>query len=66
MRVAFISTIPIFPLSGGNRARQWTLIREIKALAHEVDFIFLPSHQQGEYRRDDHLAFFWARHTFAN
>ncbi|SFB62864.1 Glycosyltransferase involved in cell wall bisynthesis [Rhizobium sp. NFR07] len=62
MRVAFISTIPIFPLSGGNRARQWTLIREIKALGHEVDFIFLPSRQQGEYRRDEHLEFLGAEH----
>jgi glycosyltransferase involved in cell wall biosynthesis len=64
VRVAFISTIPIFPISGGNRARQLTLIREIKALGHEVDFIFLPSRRQGEYRRDDHVDFLGAEHFY--
>lgn len=43
MNVLIISSIPIFPISGGNRARIHRLANSIKSLGHSVSFAYLPS-----------------------
>lgn len=42
MRVALVSGIPAFPVSGGNRSRILQMANAIKALGHELVFIYLP------------------------
>lgn len=42
MKIAFISSIPAFPTNGGNRSRILQIANAIKALGHELVFIYLP------------------------
>ncbi len=42
MKVAFVSSIPAFPTNGGNRSRILQIANAIKALGHELVFIYLP------------------------
>lgn len=43
MKVAFVSSIPVFPTTEGNRRRTLNLARAVRSLGHEVQFVFLPS-----------------------
>ncbi|MFM6930166.1 MAG: glycosyltransferase family 4 protein [Bdellovibrio sp.] len=43
MRIAFISTIPAVPPTSGNRSRILGLVHALRALNHEVFFVYMPS-----------------------
>jgi glycosyltransferase involved in cell wall biosynthesis len=60
MKIAFISTIPTFPATGGNRAKQLGLSEELIRRGHEVHFIFLSNRQMGDFDEEAHRAFFGA------
>ena len=45
-KVAIVSSIPIFPLIGGNRARILALSNGIAKLGHEPFFVYLPSRKE--------------------
>lgn len=60
MKVAFISSIPVFPTTEGNRRRTLNLARAVRSLGHEVRFVFLPSRATPELDRAAHEAEFGA------
>lgn len=60
MKVAFVSSIPLFPTTEGNRRRTLNLARAVRSLGHEVQFIFLPSWATPDLDRADHEAEFGA------
>lgn len=41
MRIALVSTVSLFPCDAGHKARILTLLRNLRALGHEVTFILL-------------------------
>lgn len=61
MRIALISTVPIFPCTGGNRARLLNLSQSMRNLGHDVEFIFLPSRRAGEADWQAHHDYFGAQ-----
>lgn len=60
MKVAFVSSIPVFPTTEGNRRRTLNLARAVRSLGHEVQFVFLPSRTQPDLDRAAHEAEFGA------
>ncbi len=56
MKLVFVSPVPLFPATGGNRVRTLHLIRTCQARGHEVHFVFLPSRQMGEVDFEAHVA----------
>ena len=60
MKVAFVSSIPVFPTTEGNRRRTLNLTRAVRSLGHEVQFIFLPSRTMPDLDRALHETEFGA------
>ncbi|MBM0204190.1 glycosyltransferase family 4 protein [Micromonospora sp. STR1s_5] len=58
MRIAIVSTVPIFPVTGGNRARILGLVRNLQHLGHDVDFLYLPSRRVTDVSIEDHRTLF--------
>lgn len=42
MKVALISSVPIFPINSGNRSRIFQMVNALKDLGHDIVFIYLP------------------------
>ncbi len=60
MKIAFVSSIPVFPTTEGNRRRTLNLTRAVRLLGHEVQFVFLPSRAMPDLDRAEHEAEFGA------
>lgn len=58
MKVAILSTIPATPPIAGNRSRILALSRALRALGHEVRFVYLPSTLADAPDDEAHLAEF--------
>ena len=58
MKVAIVSTIPVFPTVEGNRSRILNLARAIKDIGHSVHFIYQPSRTSAGMDLDAHLSEF--------
>ncbi|MGT2425252.1 glycosyltransferase [Amnibacterium kyonggiense] len=58
MRITMITKIPVFPTTGGNRARQLTLLEEFARAGHELSFLLLPSYERLENDATAHVDFF--------
>lgn len=56
-KVAVVSSIPLFPIIGGNRARIHELCRALRELGCDVRFIYLPLRRQ-PIDEDAHVNFF--------
>ena len=65
MKLVFVSPVPLFPATGGNRMRTLQLIRTCRARGHEVHFVFLPSRQMGEVDLEAHVALLGAERFHA-
>jgi len=55
MRIAIVSKIPMFPTTGGNRARILTLVQALHAMGCEVFFILIPSRQLAVFDEEKHV-----------
>ena len=60
-KIAFVSPFPIFPTTGGNRARTLSMMRAAAEMGHEVHFILLPSRHLGDFDQAAHEAAYGAR-----
>lgn len=60
-RLAFISSFPLLPASGGNRVRVLTMMRTLEAQGHETHFILMPSRQMGSFDEAAHREQFGER-----
>ncbi|MCJ2070603.1 glycosyltransferase [Methylobacterium sp. J-030] len=58
MRIVYVSSVPVFPTNGGNRAVIFAQIEYFRNLGHEVYFILLTSRQIGSFDEDAHREFF--------
>jgi glycosyltransferase involved in cell wall biosynthesis len=48
VKIIFVSSIPVFPPFGGNRARILTMINALREDGHQIAFALLTSRQMGE------------------
>ncbi len=55
MRIAIVSKIPMFPTTGGNRARVLSLVQALHAMGCEVFFILIPSRQLAAFDEEKHV-----------
>ncbi|WP_198014133.1 glycosyltransferase family 4 protein [Pseudoxanthomonas sp. J35] len=46
MKVTIVSSVPVFPVIGGNRARILEFSKAMRELGHEIQFIYLPLRRQ--------------------
>lgn len=60
MKIAFISAIPVVPAHEGNSSRILNLCRAVRALGHEVYFIFPQANPSDDLDREGHAAEFGA------
>lgn len=54
MKVAILSSFPVFPTNEGARSRILNLARAVKCLGHEVWFVYLPTWSLAEIDRTTH------------
>lgn len=54
MKIAFVSPFPVFPATGGNRARTLSMINAVAAMGYDVHFVLLPSRHLGDVDLDAH------------
>jgi glycosyltransferase involved in cell wall biosynthesis len=60
MNICIISSYPLFPPHGGNRARTLTIVNLLQESGHHVAYVLLPSRQIGLYDYPAHVACFGA------
>jgi glycosyltransferase involved in cell wall biosynthesis len=65
-KIAFVSSIPLFPTTGGNRARTLSMMRAAADLGHEIHFVFLPSRRQGDFDKAAHESAYGTRFNILN
>lgn len=58
MNVAVVSTVPIYPTTGGNRARIANFVRTLQTFGHTVEFIYLPSRRVNDADLESHVRYF--------
>lgn len=63
LKIAFVSSFPVIPPHGGNRARTLALMRALSDAGHDVHFIYLPSRQVSDASAAAHAGVFGAERT---
>jgi glycosyltransferase involved in cell wall biosynthesis len=58
MKIAFISAIPAVPASEGNRSRILQLTRAVRALGHEVHFVYVDTPMVLDFEEEAHATEF--------
>ncbi|MGP4671909.1 glycosyltransferase family 4 protein [Agrobacterium salinitolerans] len=58
MKIAFISAIPAVPASEGNRSRILQLTRSVRALGHEVHFVYVDTPMVLDFEEEAHATEF--------
>jgi len=54
LRIVYVSSVPVFPTNGGNRAVIFAQIEYFKKMGYEVYFVLLHSRQIGQFDEGEH------------